>query len=540
MMDGTIGHDRPGTPAARRRPPRRTPMTSSKPDNPEPSAHAAQPAAQGGSSRRGPGGAGGAGVRGRAPVRVHAQSPPSPGTAGEISSYAQAQAYLLQGRVNFERTAPRAGDAGRFKLDRTRAILSALGDPHTGFRSVHVAGTKGKGSTCEMIAASLERCGCTVGCYTSPHVLDVRERIRVNRAPVSPERFVGLARAAGLAAESVEAAHGRATFFELITAMGFVCFAQDAVDIAVVEVGLGGLLDCTNVISPLVAAVTLIGLDHTEVLGQTVGQIAAQKGGIFKPGAAALTIEQSEEALGALRRCAQAVGERLAVVGRDVHFAHRFEWPSGGRPLQRVTLKTRRNSFEHMPVPLRGEHQALNCGLALAVLDRLGEHGFVCPPERVQEGLESVRLPGRLEVLPTQPRVALDVAHNPASVAALLKALPANLQYDSLIVVFGCAADKDAPAMVRSLASAADKVIFTQAGGEAAARARPAADLARLFRDAADRQAQTAPDLPSAMSDALRAAQGSDLVLVAGSFYIVAEATTWLRQRGHAAGAGLE
>lgn len=505
-------------------------MTSRRPDNPE----RPDPARPGAPS------IGGGTSRGRAPVRVPAGGAGGPGSAAGIATYAQAQAYLLSGRVNFERTGPVAGDGGGFKLDRTRAILEALGDPHRGFRSVHVAGTKGKGSTCEMIAASLERCGCTVGCYTSPHVLDVRERIRINRTPVSPERFVGLARAAGVAAESVEAIHGRATFFELITAMGFVCFAQDAVDIAVVEVGLGGLLDCTNVIQPLVAAVTLIGLDHTEVLGQTLGQIASQKGGIFKPGAAALTIEQPEEALVALRQCAQAAGERLTVVGRDVHFAHRFEWPSGGRPLQRVTLKTPRSAYEHMPVPLRGEHQAINCGLALAVLDRLGEHGFVCPPERVQEGLESVRLPGRMEVLATQPRVVLDVAHNPASVGALLRALPATLQYDSLIVVFGCAADKDAPAMVRSLAGAADKVIFTQAGGLGAARARPAADLARLFRDAADRQAQTAPDLPGAMSDALRAAQGSDLVLVAGSFYIVAEATAWLRQRGHAAGAGLE
>lgn len=440
-------------------------------------------------------------------------------------SYQAALKYLYE-RQDFEKARLTREHRDKFKLDRTIALLHALGDPHQSFRSVHIAGTKGKGSTAAMTASCLEACGYTVGLYTSPHIVDIRERVQINGAMIPTADFTRLMGQVAQAAAKVETRHGEPTFFELMTALGFLRFAEQAVDIAVIEVGLGGRLDCTNVITPEVAVVTGISLDHTQILGDTAEEIAREKAGIFKPGIPALTIEQPKSVLAALREVAEKKGARLEVLGEDIDFSYRFESSPELGPHRRVCVASPRSNFEHLAVPLAGEHQAWNCGLALAILDRLRERGFETPESRVSAGLARTRIPGRMEMAWTNPRVLLDGAHNEASINALIKAIGAHIPYDSMVLIFGCAADKDIQGMLQKIALGADKVIFTRSSGSA--RSADPADLQKRFVSLCGKMTQVADTLPEALNLASRAVSRGDLICVTGSFYLVGEAKKYL------------
>jgi dihydrofolate synthase/folylpolyglutamate synthase len=452
----------------------------------------------------------------------------SPATFDQALSLLLARADLEKARVDEKLK-------HEYKLDRMRALLAAMGNPQESIRCVHIAGTKGKGSTCEMVATCLEACGYTVGLYTSPHLVSIRERLRLNGRPISEADFVSITASVISAAQDVERAHGPCTFFELTTAMGFQFFAEQAVDCAVIEVGLGGLLDCTNVITPEVAAISTIGFDHMQILGDTLELIAEQKAGIFKPGVPALVIDQTPSVVQVFRDVAQRVGAPLTVVGQDIEFAHRMEFPAGQTPILRLNLTTPRHEYEHVAVPLAGEHQALNCALALAIIDKLCERGFHCPVENVLAGLARVKLPGRFEIINSSPRVLLDGAHNPESMRALMKTIGTYLQYDALLVIFGCAADKDVKPMLQALSMAADKVIFTAAEGNARA-ARPQ-DLAKMYYEVSDgKAAQVSKNLTDALNIARPSVNRSDLVCITGSFYLVGEAKKLMAAKAQASG----
>lgn len=446
-------------------------------------------------------------------------------TPKAFTGYQAAVKHLLE-RPDFERIRLTKEHRGKFKLDRTLALLRALDNPHEAFKSVHVAGTKGKGSTAGMTAACLEACGYTVGLFTSPHLVDVRERATINGAMMSTGDFTKLMGRVAAAAERVGERHGEPTFFEMMTALGFLRFAEQAVDIAVIEVGLGGRLDCTNVITPEVSVVTGISLDHTQILGDTLEEIAREKAGIFKPGVPAITMEQPKAVLAAMREVAEKNGTKLEVLGEDVEFSFRFESSPELGPHRRVCVTSPRSSFEHLAVPLAGEHQAFNCGLALAVLDRLRERGFDTPEARVARGLARTRLPGRMEMAWTAPRILLDGAHNDASLGALIKAIGAHVPYDSMVMIFGCAADKDVNALLNRVALGADKVIFTRAAGNS--RAMEPKELHKRFVAMSGKMTQTAESLPEALNLASRAVSRGDLIVVTGSFYLVGEAKQYL------------
>jgi dihydrofolate synthase/folylpolyglutamate synthase len=416
-----------------------------------------------------------------------------------------------------------------------RALLAALDNPHESLRCVHVAGTKGKGSTCEMTASCLEACGYTVGIYTSPHLIDVRERIRIDRKLISHADFTRVLNDVAAATARITRVHGEPTFFELMTAMCFLYFAEEAVDIAIIECGLGGRLDSTNVIVPEVAAITSISLDHTQILGDSVEKIAREKAGIFKPGVPSITVPQTPGVLEVFRDVAARVGAPLEVLGQDIEFSMRFEAGVGksrlARPQSRVCLTTPRCNFEHLAVPLKGEHQAYNCGLALAIIDRLSERGFSTPESKVTIGLDRTECPGRMEMVWHSPRIILDGAHNPESIKCLMKAIGATVAYDSMVVIFGCAADKDTTGMLEQIDLGADKVIFTRAAGNARA-ANPDA-LARRFTEMRNRMCQVAATLPEAVNLASRAVGRDDLVCITGSFYLVGEAKKYLKDLSH-------
>ncbi|MEM9166783.1 MAG: folylpolyglutamate synthase/dihydrofolate synthase family protein [Planctomycetota bacterium] len=456
--------------------------------------------------------------------RSDTQPTPLPGTLAEIKppqTYAQALA-LLDHLPNLEAIRQDKIDAADFKLHRMRALLERLGDPHEAFTAVHVAGSKGKGSVASMLVAALAGSGYAVGLHTSPHLVDVRERVRINNTMIDQDSFTTIIGRILQAAAAVQRDTGTLTYFEALVAMAFCYFAEQAVDVAVIEVGLGGRLDATNVITPAVSVISEIQLEHTEILGDTLAKIAAEKAGICKPGVPVVTMPQDEEALTAIEAAAEAVGAPLAVLGRELDFSSRFEADRDHGPHYRIGLASDRTVYEHIAVPLPGEHQARNGGLVLAALDALAGRGFDLPEIRVAEGLEQTDPMGRLETVWPSPRIVVDGAHTPASIRALIATLGACIRYDSMIAVFGCAADKDVDGMLEQLARGADKVVFTSAEGSA--RSADPTDLAKRYTELTGTVALIEPSVKGAINTAGQAATRDDLVCVTGSFYIAGEA----------------
>ena len=449
----------------------------------------------------------------------------------DLATYSAAVRWLHD-RTDIERMRVVKLTDEAFKLDRMRRLLEHLGNPHQQIKTVHVAGTVGKGSTVAMIAAMLESCGYTVGQYVSPHLVDVRERISINGTMISRHDFTETMKQVAAAAARLDF---EPTFFELITAAGFKYFAEQAVDIAIVEVGLGGRLDSTNVVTPLVSVVTQIDFDHTRILGNTLTAISREKAGIFKPGVPALLFEQAPEVERTMREMAEKSGALLRVVNKDIEFSSRFCSTPDLGPHTRVCLYTRTSRLEHLPVPLQGEHQASNCGLALAAVDILKGCGFDCDEDRVTAGLARTRVPGRMEMVSERPRILVDGAHNPASVNALMRCVGAHVPYDSMVCIFGCCADKDVGAMLDRVNLGADKVIFTRAA--TTPRAADPEELQKAFQERSGKMSQVARSLADALALATRAVSRDDLIVVTGSFYLVGEAIKLLhheRQRAEA------
>ncbi|HAQ68329.1 MAG TPA: hypothetical protein DCR70_11515 [Phycisphaerales bacterium] len=443
----------------------------------------------------------------------------------EITSIMMATRYLMA-RPDFERLRPAKYGEETFKLDRMHKLMDLLGNPHQKIKTVHVAGTNGKGSTVAMIASMLRASGYAVGVYTSPHLIDMRERVQIDGNLIPKNDFVDTVRSVAKAAEKLGE---QATFFELMTAVSFAYFAQQAVDIAVIEVGLGGRLDSTNVITPLVSIVTSIDLDHTKLLGGTKALIAREKAGIFKKGVPALFFEQDPEVDGVMREMAQAAGAELRIVNKDIEFSSRFCVTPDLGPHTRVCMYTKNSRLEHVPVPLQGEHQASNCGLALAAVDVLKNFGFELPEDKLTAGLAATKIPGRMEVVSHRPRVLCDGAHNPAAVNALMRCVGAHVPYDSMVCVFGCCADKDIAEMIDKVNLGADKVIFTRASSTP--RAASPEELQKLFQERSGKMSQIARTVPEAIDMAIRGVSREDLICVTGSFYVVGEALKYISEK---------
>ena len=438
---------------------------------------------------------------------------------GPFPTYNSALDYLLSS-TNYEQTGPLTGyNIDTFSLDRMRRLLGKLGAPHRMLNAVHIAGTKGKGSTAAMLAGMLQACGFTVGLYTSPHLIDLRERIQVNGRMISETEFRALLGKVFTAAKAL--GNGKSpTFFEIMTAAAFLHFVAKDVDLAVIETGLGGRLDSTNVLRPKVCAITSISYDHCQQLGSTLSNIASEKAGIFKRGVPAISVPQVTEVERALRKAANAARSPLTFTGKDIDFSFRFESTKTDGPQTRVCVTTPLSRYEHLRVPLAGEHQALNCGLALALLDKLKELGYDIDDQRAIGGLDRTVLPGRMEMLHNDPRVIADGAHNPGSIEALILAIGQNISYDSMVVIFGCCVDKDINSMLRRVGQGADKVIFTRSSSP---RSADPHELAARYGDLGG-MCQAADSFPEALRHAYSAVSRGDLICVTGSFYLVGEA----------------
>ena len=450
----------------------------------------------------------------RTAARSRSRSPKRE-SAGAIKTYRAALNFLNQ-HTNHETRLRVSYNAANFNLSRMLRLLSGIGNPHRKIRTIHIAGTKGKGSTAHMVAAMLQHCGLRTGLYTSPHILNLRERIRINGQMISEAEFTRLM--ARLAPAVRKLAKNPPTFFEILTAMAFLHFARQEVDIAVIETGLGGRLDSTNVIKPEVCGITNISYDHMAQLGSTLEKIAEEKAGIFKPGVPGDCAPQKPEVVKVLRKAAERVGCELRVLGEDVEFSYRFESSRATGPQNRVCMATASTRYDHVPVPLLGEHQAYNCGVALGIVDALRERGFEIDQQQALDGLARVRIEGRLELIRDFPRTVVDAAHNAESIRALMRAIGQNIGYDSMVVIFGCSADKDIDGMLKQLEIGADKVIFTSNGTP---RSADPHDLHARFTEQSPKMAQVEPTLEEAFATAMRCVSRDDLICITGSVYLV-------------------
>ena len=410
-------------------------------------------------------------------------------------------------------------------LDRIRELVGLLGDPQHAYRSVHVTGTNGKGSTVRLTSALLEAVGLRTGTYVSPHLHDVRERIMVGLVPIAPEVFAEVHAEVDALARLVDArgaerdgddAHP-VTFFELMTAMALAHLADEAVDVGVIEVGMGGRWDATNVVDADVAVIGEVDLDHS-MLGDTPEQVAGEKVGIIKPGSHVVSAAQVPGVTAIVERAAAEAGATPVIVGRDLLLLGR-EPVAGG---QRVTVEVRGRRIDDLLLPLRGEHQARNLLLALGAVEGLLGPSFAAVDDDVlRAGVAAARVPGRLEVVREDPTVVVDAAHNPHAARALAQGLRESFRFRDVILVLGILDDKDVEGIIAELAPVASHVVVAPAPSERAAGTERMLAAATAVFGPRGVHVESAPDVPSAVELAMSITGPADAVVVTGSITTV-------------------
>jgi len=396
----------------------------------------------------------------------------------------------------------------KFGLSSTSNLLARLGNPHKNLKGVHVAGTNGKGSTAAMLSAVLTRIGIQVGLYTSPHLVRFNERFRINDQDVGDCGIMDVF----LRVKDVVDEREPPTFFEMTTAMALCLFAERGVDWAILEVGMGGRLDATNVIQPQITIINNVAFDHQEFLGFTLGRIAREKAGIIKQGVPLITAVKQPVALAVIKERCSALAAPCYRVGQQIKVRSRGK----GRFSYRG-LKWR---LDNLQLPLAGRHQLLNAATALGALEVLKEMGRLhLTTEQVQEGLSKTRWPGRLEWFSEHPPVLLDGAHNNAGIVSLRKALQEEYTYKRLIIVLGIMADKDLWGMLHRLAPLADHIILTRPRYERAAEPESLREMAGEFAN----RTELIRSVRQALERAMTMATSEDLVVVTGSLYFIGE-----------------
>ena len=432
--------------------------------------------------------------------------------------YKAALAYINT-FINSEKSPDFSRQARFYNLERISRLLAKLGNPHRRLKVVHVAGSKGKGSTAALIASILTHAGYKIGLFTQPHLITPRERCRINSRLISEEEFAGYV---GRLKPSIEAVAesesiGQVSFFEIYTALAFTYFADNAVDFAVVEVGLGGRLDATNVVDPLVSVITPISLEHTAILGDTHEAIAKEKAEIIKPSRPVILAPQLSEAQAVFETVAADRDAPMDEVERDIHLK-RKDWSLNG---QAFDLTTQSAFYPDLFLPLLGEHQAINAATAIACIERIRQEGYKVPRTSIYGGLKAVRWAGRMQVVGQSPVILLDGAHSPTSAEALGKAIREVFRYRRLILVVGLMRDKDLQAIGQVLCPFADEIIATQAFDNP--RVTPAEEIAQAWSETGT-ILHVCPSVREAIPLAQSIATTSDLICVAGSIYIVGEA----------------
>jgi dihydrofolate synthase/folylpolyglutamate synthase len=433
-------------------------------------------------------------------------------------NYREALDYILS-FADYER-ATGFGYSNRFDLRRVEEFLLRLGNPHLKSKSIHIAGSKGKGSTAAMISSALTAEGYKTGLYTSPHLHTFRERMSINGKIIEEERFAQLVQKlkpeiVGAVRELSLDIYGKLTTFEILTALAFLYFCEENVAYQVLETGLGGRLDATNVVNSKVCVITSISLDHTAVLGNTISEIAVEKAGIIKPNAVVVSSCQELQAAEVIKNVCLEKNGKLIVVGKDAI----WEKKSANLEGQSFLVETKNNCYD-LTIPLLGEHQLENAATAVATLEALG-----ISKEAISSGLAEVRWPGRLEILRQNPVLVVDGAHNPDSAKKLRESLSKLFHFRHLTFIIGVLANKDVKGILRELAPIADKVIVTHFRHPRAAQPSVLLDE---FNEM-EMEVEVTESVAQAVFKALAEAGKEDLICATGSLFVVAEAIEYVR-----------
>lgn len=423
----------------------------------------------------------------------------------------------LYGFINYELKRQDQLPPEALNLERPRQLAALMGNPENRYPIIHVAGTKGKGSVCAMCVAMLQAAGYQVGLYSSPHMQDFRERFQINGRLISQEHMTQLVFDLNPIFSQVKGL----SWFEATTALAFEYFAREKVDIAVIEVGLGGTLDSTNIVNPIVSLITSLSFDHTAVLGNTIAAIAGEKAGIIKSGIPVVSAPQPADGQAVIERVAAEKQAPLTLIGRD--------WPLEihAPSLDGQTFETRvGDTPKSYSTNLIGQHQAINATVALAAMPPIEKAGLLVPEAARSTGLQQVRWAGRLEIVHHNPTVIVDAAHNRASARYLAESLSQLFVARPLILVFGAKGDKDITGMMEELAPIVDSLIVTQAVDARAEN--PDQIVAKAQQVRADLSISVVPTVADALQQGIQLAGSKGVVCAAGSLYIVGEVRTEL------------
>ena len=460
------------------------------------------------------------------------------------SLYKDTIAFLM-GAIDYEKISKYSYDSDCFNLDRMKKLMDAAGNPHCSFETVHVAGTKGKGSTSNMISSILREAGLKTGLFTSPHLVNLEERIQINGKEISRHDLCKITDSLRPYIED-----GRKndmslspTYFETLTAIALVYFAKEDVDVAVMEVGLGGRLDSTNIINPLVSVITSIGYDHTDKLGTTLKEIAGEKAGIIKKHVPVVCSMQKDEALDVVKESCMKTGSRLVLVGRDTLIASVKPYNSGkgfpekgsGISGSLCDIRTGGNFYEDLMVPLPGRHQVINCACAISaaeiVLDSISDYNSavsdINKAELISRALEKIKCSGRIEVVSYEPLIVVDSAHTVESISALRDTIKEYMDVDNITLMLGMCKDKDIAGVLNEIMPLVNKIIFTTTGNPRSANPE---DCRGMLNSYEDKPSYTVSDICEALKLAMEITDRSGMICVTGSTFLAGEVISLLKK----------
>ncbi len=442
----------------------------------------------------------------------------APFPRGTFTSYEEAEEFLCRFTDYEQMVKGTRYPDDLFDLSRIRRLLKRVGDPHLELQGVHLAGTKGKGSTAVFVEAILRAHGLSTGLFTSPHFINKEERIRVSGRAMKREEFLAWMNEMRSALLELQEDPQPPTFFDILTTVGFLHFRSRGVEAAVMEVGLGGRLDSTNVFLPDVSVITRLGLDHTEKLGETIDLIAAEKAGIVKPGVPVISHPQEGEARVVITATCMKMEADLLLVGEQITMEEAGRGVASG-----FTVRTPRAVYPDLALSALGRHQRENAAAAVAAAELFMDktRGTLPEPEQVRQALKEARQPGRIEVLSRHPLLVVDVAHNAVSMSVLLQTVRAELRYGALHILFACASDKDVSAMLRTLVHDADR--WTLTTFDFPRLEDPAGIRDRILEIRPQAEVVLTRDPGAALEDARRRSAPEDCILCCGSFYLAGE-----------------
>jgi dihydrofolate synthase/folylpolyglutamate synthase len=444
-----------------------------------------------------------------------------------FNSYKQAKDFLLQ-TIDYEKLTQYKYNTSSFDLKRMVEMMSFAGNPHKKRRCVHITGTKGKGSTSIIIASILKELGLKTGLFTSPHLIYLEERMKVNDRMISQKMFVELINRLKPFIDRimVKTPALMPTFFEIVTAIAFLYFERKKVDISVLEVGMGGRLDSTNIILPEISVITPVGYDHTARLGHTLDRIAYEKAGIIKEGVPVISSAQEPEALSVISKTCKEKNARLYLVGKDILINNIKATKRNGIYGTGCEIQTWKNKYKNIFLPMVGRHQVENCATAIGSLEVLSENGVIkTDNEMVINALAKVKCPARIEVISKSPLIILDTAHTVSSMKILRESIKENFSFKKLIVVIGLSADKDIEGILKEIACVADGLILTRTGNPREAEPEQMAVTAKRFYR---KKPMVIEDIDEALKEARRIAKKDDLICITGSFFLAGKMKTLL------------